>query len=103
MAVADGLGVDLRTFYDTVANSGAATVSGLFKETGGRIVERRFDNPVFTVELLCKDAGLALEMARTGGIEPRIAGFVQDLNLAARDDGLACEDTSALYKWFLRQ
>lgn len=103
MAVAAGLGVDLRKFYDTVANSGAATVSGLFKETAGRIAEGRFDNPVFTVELLCKDAGLALEMARAGGVEPQIAAFTQGLNVAARDGGLASEDTSALFKWFLGQ
>jgi 3-hydroxyisobutyrate dehydrogenase-like beta-hydroxyacid dehydrogenase len=62
MAVASGLGVDLRTFYDTVANSGAATVSGLFKETGGRIAERRFDNPVFTVELLSRRGAMKLAL-----------------------------------------
>jgi len=98
MALADSLGVDRKKFYEVVAGSGAATVSGLFKETAGRIAAERFDEPTFTVELLCKDAGLALEMAEQAGLRPRIAGFVQDINERAKGSGLAKEDTSALYK-----
>ncbi len=64
-------------------------------------MEGRFDDPAFTMELLCKDAGLALEMAGGAGIRPQIAGFVQELNVAARDGGLARQDTSALYKCFV--
>lgn len=100
MALADTLGIDRRTFYDVVANSGAATVSGLFKETAGRIVDERFDDPTFTVELLVKDAGLGLEMARSAGLHPQIAGFVQAINEDAKAMGFARLDTSALYTLF---
>lgn len=100
MALADIVGIDKKVFYDVVTNSGAATVSGLFKETAGRIVEENFDNPTFSVELLCKDAGLGIQMAKEAGITPLIAGFVQMLNENARDKGLAKQDTSSLTKVF---
>ena len=100
MAIADSLGVDRKTFYDVIAGSGAATVSGLFKETAGRIVKEKYDEPTFTVELLCKDAGLGLGMAKGAGVSPAIAGFVQTLNEEAKAGGYAKEDTSSLYKLF---
>lgn len=100
MALADSLGVDRKRFYDVVANSGAATVSGLFKETAGRIAAEKFDEPTFTIELLCKDAGLGIAMAEKAGLHPKIAGFVQAINEGAKASGLAKEDTSALYKAF---
>lgn len=103
LALAQTLGVDRKVFFDVIAGSGAATVSGLFKETGSRIVTEKFDEPTFTVELLCKDAGLALQMAEKAGVSPRIAGLVQSINENAKATGLAKEDSSALYKIFLEQ
>jgi 3-hydroxyisobutyrate dehydrogenase-like beta-hydroxyacid dehydrogenase len=100
MALTDVLGIDRKVFYDVIANSGAATVSGLFKETAARIVEDRYDSPVFTMELLCKDAGLGIQMARDAGAVPLIAGFVQNINENAKGKGLAKQDTSALSKVF---
>jgi 3-hydroxyisobutyrate dehydrogenase-like beta-hydroxyacid dehydrogenase len=100
MAVATRSGVPARVVFDTIANSGAATVSGLFRETGSRIVEGSFGNPVFTVELLCKDAGLAIAMARGCGVTPAIAERVQELNERGKAAGLAAQDTSALVKLY---
>jgi len=100
MALADVLGIDGKTFYDVISNSGAATVSGLFKESAGRIVEERFDSPTFTLELLCKDAGLGIQMAKNAGVTPLIAGFVQAINENAGGKGLKKQDTSSLYKIF---
>lgn len=100
MALADILGVDKKRFYEVVSQSGAATVSGLFCETAGRIAEENFGDPTFTIELLCKDAGLGIEMAKEAGVTPLIAGFVQNLNENARGKGLAKQDTSALSKVF---
>jgi 3-hydroxyisobutyrate dehydrogenase-like beta-hydroxyacid dehydrogenase len=100
MAIADAMGVDKKTFYDAVTNSGAATVSPLFRDVARRIVDGKFDEPTFTLELLCKDAGLAIQMARNAGFSPLITGFVQRFNEEARDGGLAKEDTSSLYKSF---
>lgn len=101
MALTEVLGVDKKVFFDVVSQSGAATVSGLFCETAGRIAEDRYDDPTFTVELLCKDAGLGIQMAKEKGITPMIAGYVQQINEYVRDEeGLAKMDTSALVQYF---
>lgn len=96
MALAEALGLDKKIFYDVISNSGAATVSGLFRETAGRMVDDHYDDPTFTIELLCKDAGLGIEMTKAVGITPLIAGFVQNLNENAKGKGLAAKDTSSL-------
>lgn len=100
MALTEVVGIDKKAFYDVVANSDAATVSGLFKETARRIVAEEYDNPTFTVELLCKDASLGIQMAKDAGITPLIAGFVQMINENAKGKGLAKQDTSAITKVF---
>lgn len=100
MALTDVLGIDRKVFYDVISNSGAATVSGLFKETAGRIVDDRYDAPTFTMELLCKDAGLGIQMAKDAGVMPLIASFVQSINENAKGKGLAKQDTSSLTKVF---
>lgn len=96
MTLAGILGLDKKVFFDVISQSGAATVSGLFKETGARIAEDRYGSPTFTVELLCKDAGLGIEMAKSAGVTPLIAGFVQTLNENAKGKGYADKDTSVL-------
>ena len=98
-AVAKKAGLDARIFYDAVATSGAATVSGLFTECGKKIVANEYD-PVFPVKLLCKDAGLAIEMARKLGVPPVIASNAQIYNEIARDTGYSDWDTSALVRVF---
>ncbi|MBD2848055.1 NAD(P)-dependent oxidoreductase [Paenibacillus sp. IB182496] len=100
MALTDAIGVDKKAFYEVVASSDAATVSGLFRETAKRIVHEQYDDPTFTIELLCKDAGLGIEMAKEAGVTPLIAGFVQMLNENAKGKGLGKQDTSALAKVF---
>lgn len=100
MALAEVVGIEKKAFYDVVANSGAATVSGLFKETARRIVSDEYEDPTFTVELLCKDAGLGIQMSKDAGVTPLIAGFVQMLNENAKGKGLAKQDTSAIARVF---
>ncbi len=100
MALTDVLGIDRKVFFDVISQSGAATVSGLFKETAVRMVSDHYDEPNFTVELLCKDAGLGIEMAKEAGVSPLIAGFVQSINENAKGVGLAKQDTSAITKVF---
>ena len=89
-------------FYDTVASSSAATVSGLFREVGKCIVNEAFETPAFTVDLLIKDTRLALQMAKQANAPSLIAGTVQMYNELASADGLGMQDTSALYKVFER-
>jgi 3-hydroxyisobutyrate dehydrogenase-like beta-hydroxyacid dehydrogenase len=98
-AVASRSGIDLQIIFDVISESGAATVSGLFKEVGRKIVSRDFD-PLFSIDLLIKDAQLSLDMAESLGISPELGLISQKHNLRARDLGLGAEDTSALVKIF---
>ncbi|MDL2229014.1 NAD(P)-dependent oxidoreductase [Treponema sp. OttesenSCG-928-L16] len=100
MAIAEHAGLDRKLFYETVADSGAATVSGLFKEVGKNIVNRDFNNPTFTVDLLIKDTKLALEMARDADAPSLIAAAVQNCNQLAHAAGIGNQDTSALVQIF---
>ncbi len=102
MAICDHVGIDKKVFYDTVASSSAATVSGLFREVGKCIVNEAFETPAFTVDLLIKDTRLALQMAKQANAPSLIAGTVQMYNELASADGLGMQDTSALYKVFER-
>ncbi len=97
MAIAKKTGLAPEMLYKTLAESEAATVSGLFKEVGAKIIGRDF-SPTFAIDLLCKDNGLAVEMAKACGAPPVVAGVVQTMNELARARGLGGEDTSALVK-----
>lgn len=97
MVVSMKAGLDPKVLFETVAESEAATVSGLFKEVGARIVARDFA-PAFSVDLLCKDNQLAIDMARACDAPPLLASSVQVLNELASARGLGAEDTSALVK-----
>jgi 3-hydroxyisobutyrate dehydrogenase-like beta-hydroxyacid dehydrogenase len=99
MAIAAKAGIAPEVLYRTLAESEAATVSGLFKEVGAKIVARDF-SPTFAIDLLCKDNGLAVEMAKACGAPPVLASVVQTLNELAQARGLGAEDTSALVKLY---
>lgn len=62
-AICKKLGMDPEVFYETIAESGAASVSGLFKEVGPKIFKRDFE-PLFAVEFLHKDVDLGIKMAK---------------------------------------
>ncbi len=102
MAICDHVGIKKEVFYDTVASSTAATVSGLFREVGKCIVSDAYQSPAFTVDLLIKDTKLALQMAKDADAPSLIAGTVQMYNEVAHGQGLGGQDTSALYKVFSR-
>lgn len=103
MAIADHVGISKEIFYQTVANSSAATVSGLFKELGANILAEGFDKPTFSVNLLTKDTRLALQMAKDAHAPSLIAGTVQMFNEMAIANGYGQEDSSALFKTFSHQ
>jgi len=97
MIVAKKAGLSPKVVFETISKSGAATVSGLFCEVAKKIVENNF-TPIFSVDLLCKDNGLAVEMAKKSGAPPIIASSVQVLNEIAQAKGLGNKDTAALVK-----
>lgn len=102
LAICGMIGIDKGVFYETVASSGAATVCGLFKETGKMIVNEDFTHPNFTVDLMIKDTKLGLQMAKQANAPSVIAGYIEMYNEIASANGFGNEDTSALYKVFKR-
>jgi 3-hydroxyisobutyrate dehydrogenase-like beta-hydroxyacid dehydrogenase len=96
-ALGDRLGMDPGLLFDTIADSGAATVSNLFKELGPKIVEREF-TPNFSINNLEKDVGLGLAMAQAAGMKLAFSEIGQEINKVAQRAGLGDEDTAALVK-----
>ncbi|TDD68937.1 NAD(P)-dependent oxidoreductase [Jiangella aurantiaca] len=90
-------GVDGRVFVDTVAESGAATVSNLFKEIAPKMVTGD-DDPAFALELLAKDNRLALDLAETSGSPAPLARAVVDVNELGLEHGLGPRDSGALVR-----
>lgn len=90
-------GLDPELFASVVSDSGAATVSGLFRELGRKIPGGDY-TPTFALGLLHKDNRLALELARGTGSPAFIARCVDQLNELAAGQDWSSEDTGAVYK-----
>ena len=97
MALCARMGMPPKVFVDLVSESGAATVSNLFKEVGPKVLSRDF-TPLFSIALLHKDNALALAMAREAGVPMVLSSATQLLNEMALAKGLGKEDTSAAIK-----
>ncbi|HMM53704.1 MAG TPA: NAD(P)-dependent oxidoreductase [Candidatus Desulfobacillus sp.] len=98
MAVAERVGVSPAQFYDIVTASQAATVSGLFRESGRRICEERYTDPTFTLGLMAKDVRLGVDMAEAAGAPILVARSVDYLAKVACAQGFAGADTAALWQ-----
>lgn len=92
-------GVDPDTFAGVIADSGAATVSGLFRDLGSKIPAGDF-SPTFGLGLLQKDNRLALAMAEEAGSPAFVAHCVDQLNTLTARQGWAGEDTAAVYRLY---
>lgn len=96
-ALATEVGMDPGLLFDTIVESGAGTVSNLFKELGPKVVADEF-SPNFTVDNLHKDVGLGLAMARASGMSLEFSEAGQRLTEAAQAAGLGGLDTSIVFK-----
>lgn len=96
-ALAEKLDVDPGLFFDTIATSGAATVSNLFLELGAKIVDGDFE-AIFSVDNLHKDMSLGIAMANDAGIDLMISENNQRLIELSREHGLSQEDTAAIVR-----
>lgn len=99
LAGARHVGLDPAVFVRTIADSGAASVSNLFREIGPKMVEAEF-SPAFTLELLHKDVGLAVSMLEDSGAESVLGPVLNGLSARGLDAGLGALDTSALVRLF---
>ena len=101
MALCAKVDMEPSVLFNLIADSGAATVSNLFKELGPKMLRRDY-SPLFAIDLLHKDNMLALEMARVYKAPTPLSASTQTLNEMARAAGLGAEDTSALVKVYER-
>ena len=95
-ALGSRLEVDPAVLYETIVESGAATVSNLFRELGPKIVEGDF-SPNFSVDNLEKDIGQGLALARATGLTLEVGEAGQRLNHRAQAAHLGREDTAAVF------
>jgi 3-hydroxyisobutyrate dehydrogenase-like beta-hydroxyacid dehydrogenase len=97
LVLAEAAGLDPGRWVDLVVDSGAASVSPLFRDVAARAVDGDFD-PTFTLQLMHKDNGLALELADQLRV-PMITGrAAQDLNTMGLAAGHGAEDSIAVVK-----
>lgn len=94
-------GVDPAAFVDTVAESGAATVSNLFRELGPRLAAADYA-PTFALGLLQKDNRLVTELANRSGAPSFVAASVDQVNSLAANAGNAHLDTGVVYELYQR-
>lgn len=93
--LAEATGLDAERFVTVIAESGAATVSPLFRDIGPKMAASDFA-PTFSLDLLLKDITLANELARSIGSEATMTDEVLRLTKTAVDRGLGASDTSAI-------
>lgn len=98
MATAKNVGIDQKVLYETIAKSGAATVSALFCDVGRMVVTDGYEDPIFKLELLNKDASLGIKMAKQNNSATPVASSIQVFYDIAMAKGLGKQDTSAIYK-----
>ncbi len=91
--------VEPTAFIDAVAQSGAATVSNLFKEIAPRMAAGD-DEPAFALDLLAKDNRLALQLAAESGAPAPLATIIDQINTAGLEQGLGPRDSGALHKTY---
>ena len=96
-AVCAKLGMDPKVLFDTIADSGAATVSNLFRELGPKILNEDW-SPLFSIDNLHKDMRLGCAMAKEAGAGFLVSEANQQLNTKAREAGFGTEDTAAVVK-----
>lgn len=97
LVLAQAAGVDPGTFVDVLVDSGAASVSGLFRDVAARAVAGDFD-PTFSLRLMHKDNRLALALADELGVPMVVGGATQTLNTMGLAAGHGAEDSIAVLK-----
>lgn len=97
LLLARAAGLDPGVFVDTIVDSGAATVSGLFRSIAPRAVEGDFA-PTFSLDLVRKDNDLAVQLATSLGLELSVGSAARDLHDRAVLAGHGAEDSVAVLR-----
>lgn len=97
LLLSEAAGLDPGTFVDVVIDSGAASVSGLFRDVAPRAVDGDFA-PTFSVRLMHKDNRLALAMAESCGVPLIVGSAAQAVNTMGLAAGYGDEDSIAVLR-----
>lgn len=97
LLLAQAAGLDPGVFVDTVLDSGAATVSGLFGSVAPRAVDGHFE-PTFALDLVRKDNQLAVALADAVGLSLEVGRAAAGLHERAAAAGFGAEDSIAVLK-----
>jgi 3-hydroxyisobutyrate dehydrogenase/2-hydroxy-3-oxopropionate reductase len=92
LALADATGLDRDTAWRVLETTPLAAQARRRRAA----IETGSFPPRFALRLASKDAGLIVEAARDGGVEPRIGAAVAAWLAGAVDDGLGDQDYTAL-------
>lgn len=92
-------GVDPAVFVAAIADSGAATVSNLFRELAPKMLANDYA-PSFQLGLLAKDNALALALASEVGAAAPLAETIVRINGEALALGHAMDDTGAVQELY---
>ena len=92
IALAEGLGVDPRTFLETI--DGAPVGAPYAQLKGPMMIDGEFP-PAFPLELAAKDAALALEAAEAAGLRLGALAAVREQMRRACEDGHGGSDMAA--------
>ena len=92
IALAEALGLDARTFLETI--DGAPVGAPYAQIKGPMMIEGEFP-PAFPLALAAKDAGLALEAAESAGLRLAALTAVRDQMQRAADAGHGDQDMAA--------
>ena len=95
LAVCVKAGVDPDTFYEIVRNGGGMAYGTYFERRARRILDGDF-SPTFTLALMRKDAGLALDLARAVRVPAPILEEAKRTYDEAAERGWGQEDFSAV-------
>lgn len=97
LVLAEAAGLDPGVFVDVVIDSGAASVSGLFRDVAPRAVDGDID-PTFSLRLMHKDAALGLAMAHEHDVPLLVGAAAQALNTMGLASGHGDEDSISVIK-----
>ncbi|MCC3145777.1 NAD(P)-dependent oxidoreductase [Halanaerobium sp. Z-7514] len=97
MAFSQELGMEAETLYNTIADSGAASISGLFQELGPKIINRDFQ-PTVTTDVIHENLKLGIDMAKEIDFPMLVTESNQKVNEIARAKGWGKLDSSSTIK-----
>ncbi|MFO1312675.1 MAG: NAD(P)-dependent oxidoreductase [Burkholderiales bacterium] len=100
MAIAERAGLDRKLVHDVIAASSGA--SWIFADRIPRALADDYA-PRAATRILCKDVGLAVELAREAGVEAAMARAAQRAFQGAVDDGFAEQDDASIVEWHRTQ